>query len=387
MFNKYDIPKVLHWLFALVLLIVIFTAIMNTTFYSKEAIMETFLFSFPNIELFNVGAADQLFIARMERRAGWVFHFWSGCLLFGIILARIFTAKNKTIFQWSVYLTMIVMFGTGIPLFIRVDVEIPMYIQNIARDIHFYSAWIFAVICTWHIVMVIYNENKNKSNKISKHFHFKKLSLIFLVAASLSTTDLLKASETKNHYELAMNYYTGKSGGVMISKVMPNCPYDNCQKADMMRKKMQIKEVNGESIFMVKKRDIKSALFFFEKSSFEDKEKRASSKALKILLGAINYKDKNTDAMLLKLLKKEFNLDIEQYKVKLKKILLSSYENRSCYGTFKYAQFIERDYLGLFKLKPNDSLLVYKDTFKVCPSTRMEKLMANSKIKQLSKEK
>jgi len=387
MFKIYDISKILHWVFVPVLLAVVFTAIMNTTFFSKEAIMESFKFSFPNVDLYEVGAADQLFIARMERRVGWVFHFWSGCVLFSIIVGRYLSCKNKTLFQYLVYSTIFVMFLTGMPLFIRVDVDIPMYIQDLARNIHFYSAWFFGIVCVSHIFAVIYRENKFKENKISKHFHFKKYSFLIAIVFAAALNQPLQAGEKISHYELGMKYYKGEIGGVTISKIMPNCPYDACKKAEMMKKKFKIKEVDGNDIMFIKKRDFKTALFFLEKSALEDSHKKGADKALKMLLSNLNYKDKRPEEFLVKNLMQEYQITLDEYKTKVKNLLINSQKIKSCYGSFKYAQFIEKNYLDLFQTNDEKLLAAYQTAFNSCPGTRMEKMMANSKIKQLSKDK
>ena len=385
MFKIYDISKILHWVFVPVLLAVVFTAIMNTTFFSKEAIMESFKFSFPNVDLYEVGAADQLFIARMERRVGWVFHFWSGCVLFSIIIGRYLSCKNKTLFQYLVYSTIFAMFLTGMPLFIRVDIDIPMYIQDLARNIHFYFAWFFGLVCVSHIFAVIYRENKFKENKISKHFHFKKYSFLIAIGFAAALNQPLQAGEKISHYELGMKYYKGEIGGVTISKIMPNCPYDACKKAQMMKKKFKIKEVDGNDVMFIKKRDLKTALFFLEKSAFLDNDKKGADKALKMLLGNLNYKDKTPEDFLVKNLMQEFEVTLDEYKIKVKKLLSSSQKIESCYGSFKYAQFIEEGYLNLFQTDKEKLLGAYQSAYDSCPGTRMEKMMANSKIKQLKK--
>lgn len=389
MFKNLNYKNILHWSFFIVLLAVSFSAIMNTTFYSKKSIMESFQFSFQIIELYEVGYADQLTIAKIERRDGWVFHFFTGSVLFSLLIFRFLNTfkKKKTIFQKSLYFSVLIMFTTGLPLYIRAFIDISIEIQNVSRIIHFNSAFFIGAIAIIHIFQIVRRENESQSkNSISKSFKFKNHSLLvaFIFLFTFSTQGY---SKDDKHFEIAMQYYKGDLGGTTISKLMPNCPYDNCKKAELMKKKMNVKDVDGKEMLFIKKRDLKTALFFFEKSIYEDGNSKAIDIALKMLLSNLNYKDSKADEFLLKKLDEEFKIGFDEYKKKVFDMLIAATSSKSCYGNFKYAQFIEKEYLQLFKYDKKIVLDAYGNTVKICGSMRMESILASSKMQQLQKNK
>ena len=372
--------KALHWLFFIVFLVVLGTAIMNTTFFSKEAIIESFKFSFPMRDIYNIGYADQLFIARIERRIGWVFHFWAGVALFAIAVVRyiLILKQKKSWFQHFFYYSMALMFISGLPLYIRAYIDIPQEYQDVSRTIHYYTAWLFGIASFGHIIKKVYEENKYKTSKISNMFHFKNIVLIALFLSIFNTSSIAK--EEQNHYDLAMAYYKGSIGGSKIKIEMPNCPYEECKKAQEMKKKMNIQTVEGKNIVTIMKKDLRLALFYFEKSIFEDKNKVAADKALKMLLGEANYKDEKIDDFLLKRLNTVFSINEEEYRQKVKRILEFFIDNPSCFGSYTLGNFIEKGYMGLFEYNNRKIFNAYNDAVNECPNNRMEKILASSKL-------
>jgi len=375
-----DYGKILHWLFLVFFLVLGFTAIMNTTFYSKEAIMETFEFSFPMVELYDVAASDKLFIARIERREGWVFHFWVGVGAFVLTLLRLYFVRKqkKSLLTKIFYITFIIMFLSGLPLFIRTYVEIEQSYQDIARFIHYYSSWVLVAYLVIHIGQVIYKENKKNSNSISNMMKFKKHLFVFALFTSMfvSNNNLL----ADENYDLAMKYKTGKIGSTTQKKIMPNCPYEYCKKAEEMKKKMNVKVENDTQTYKLVIKDLKSALMYFNKSIEESNNPKSVKEALDILLKSINFKDKKLNEYLVHKMEEDLGVSVEQYKKLIRIYLTKSYEFKECRGSFYYAQFIEKGYVDIFT-KVDNVKDIYANVSNYCNSIPFLKMQAQAKAK------
>lgn len=378
--------KITHWILFLVMIVIAYTAIMNTTFFSKEAIMSSFDISFQALEIFDVGKADQLFIARLERRIGWTWHFWAGVaasviVIISFIRNMIIKRKiNKGLKVLYTYTT--VMLLTGIPLWIRTYYDIPQEQQDIARAIHHYTSYTVAIVFILHIAFMIYKENKEDRPLISNMFRFKNS---FIVAAILSSllagTTNLKAEEKINHFEIAMAFYKGEKGATIKTMTLPSCPYDFCKNADKMKEKMGVTKENGTEVIQIKKVDLKKALFFFQKSAYEDNNKEALDRALKLVLGELNYKDKTLDSYLVKSLKERLDLTPEEYKVVLKSILSKAEELNTCYTSFKIAQFKEHGYMNIYD-KSGSEKEYYKMAARICKKDKYEYVYSLGKIRE-----
>lgn len=385
--------KIVHWFMFIVFLVVAATAIMNTTFYSKESIMETFKFSFPMLDIYDIGSADKLFIARIERREGWVFHFFGGCLLFGLailsliwFLIRSKTQKLSTMAKRMIMFTFVgisVMFVSGLPLYVRAFIDIAQEHQDFARAVHYYMAYGFWAVVIIHIAGVIYKENKEGTNKISNMF---KLTSLFIVSALLVgfNTQVIAKEVQKNevsHYDIGMAFYTGERGAKVEIKNLPNCPYDFCKNAELMKKKFGVEEAEGDKTIEIKNPDMKKALFFLQKGAYEDKDERAMEMAIKIMLGEVNYKDKTVDAYLLKNLEKNLGYEnIDQYSLALRNLLLLGSKSNNCYIQFKVGEFKEYGYMQIFERDKKSARPHYLKAVSTCNEGRFEKMLAKSKL-------
>lgn len=385
--SKYG--KIVHWMLFLTFLVIAYTCIMNTTFFSKEEIMSTFDFSFPILDIYDLGAADKLFIARIERRLGWVWHFWAGVIAFVLVLSLfIHNLKNKEMKMSKGKITLygfsLIMFLSGLPLYIRTFINIPQKYQDIARFIHHYSAFIVGAIIIAHIIMVVYKENKNGTSKISNMLKFNSsaLSIILLTSSLLLVgTTKLSADEKIDHYKIGMAFLKGDKGATIKTQVMPNCPYDFCKNGDIMKKKMGVEDkLDGTNIVKIKEVDLKKALYFFEKSAFEDNNKDGLDRALKILLGELDYKDKVFDPYLIKSLKKNLDITPDEYKIIVKNVLNKAEELKGCYSKYKLAEFKEYGYLDIFKGKEEESKGDYEKVTHNCPNGSFEYTIAINKI-------
>jgi len=183
--------RLLHWSGVILFISLFFTALMNEFWYSKESIMATFDFSYQMLGLDNLDVDEQLFIARMERRDGWNWHFWLGIglsVVFFIKLIKLGLGKlkfHKTLNIYFIVLTTL-MFFTGLVLYFRINADIDFdiesiylnyengtlymsqYLIDISRTIHKYTSWIFGVSVILHISKIIYLENTKRPGIISR---------------------------------------------------------------------------------------------------------------------------------------------------------------------------------------------------------------------------
>lgn len=83
------IYKINHWILFLSFLGLVATALAADFFFSKEAIMKSFEISLPQLNI-SIPPADRLFIARIERRITWDWHFYSGIIFTIAILLVLF---------------------------------------------------------------------------------------------------------------------------------------------------------------------------------------------------------------------------------------------------------------------------------------------------------
>jgi len=160
--SLYRIRRFLHLVAILAFLLTIFLAFMNEGWFSKEAIMESFSFSLPFTGN-NIAQADQFFIARMLRREGWEWHFWAGSIMtLSLVLIALLSYMGKNItnklkqFAYLVAMMAMVLFISGFPLWIRAYTEVSMDIQDVARKIHYYSAWLFGLTILAHTLYSVF---------------------------------------------------------------------------------------------------------------------------------------------------------------------------------------------------------------------------------------
>jgi Ni,Fe-hydrogenase I cytochrome b subunit len=183
--------RITHWLIVIAFIALVFTSLMNEFWYSKESIIESLRFSYPMLGLEDLFPDEELFIARIERRFGWLWHFWIGVFFFANFLIMFIYSvyikrkKNKKLRNYMFILALI-MFSTGLPLFFRSFIttdfaatEIYLYSKDgvwfisqglidLARSIHKYSSYLFVISVIAHIFNIIYKENTYNSGIVSK---------------------------------------------------------------------------------------------------------------------------------------------------------------------------------------------------------------------------
>lgn len=178
--RKYLIAeRIIHWGSFFLILGLIGTAIMNTQYYSKEAIMESFQFSMPLVNLQDVDLASQLFIARYERRIVWDHHFIMGVFALALIIPWLYLfltkpkkpSKAMQITFWTYFSLFMTFAFTGIVLHIGNWVEVDYDFRENMRIVHHYAYYVFYAWIFAHILHVVYRTIKSKADIIGFMIH------------------------------------------------------------------------------------------------------------------------------------------------------------------------------------------------------------------------
>lgn len=175
--------RIIHWMTVGLTMGLIFTAVMNINYYSKEDIMESFDFSFPFSGLHDVDLSAQLFIARYERRIVWDHHFIMGVLLLSITLPKLFMytffnnkSKYVNLIFFSYFAIFITMAITGTILHLQNWMEINYDFRENARDVHHYAYYAMLAWIPIHVGYIIYKTITTKKDIIGRMIHSGKRS-------------------------------------------------------------------------------------------------------------------------------------------------------------------------------------------------------------------
>jgi len=185
------ITRITHWLIVIAFMSLIFTAVMNEFWYSKEQIIESLRFSYPMLGLEDLYPDEELFIARIERRFGWLWHFWIGIFFFiNFLIMFLYSLyikrkKNRELRNY-LFILALIMFSSGLPLFFRSFITTDFAAQDLflytkdgiwyisqglidlTRSIHKYTSYLFVVSVILHIINIIYKENTYNKGIVSK---------------------------------------------------------------------------------------------------------------------------------------------------------------------------------------------------------------------------
>lgn len=128
-------------------------------FFSKEAIMGSFTYSLPKVGL-NISPLDQLFIARMERRFAWEWHFFSGIgaivAYLSLLTAALYTKKKRKYHLLFFWFFLIFAFS-GVAMYFRADGYLNEESIYYLRKLHRYTSFIFAAAIVFHLHSVFKN--------------------------------------------------------------------------------------------------------------------------------------------------------------------------------------------------------------------------------------
>jgi len=347
------------------------TALAANFFFAKEAIMESFAFSLPAIDI-EIPPSDQLFIARVARRDTWEIHFWIGVILgvVGIAKFALFMLKQKThkfLNSFSFGL-IVILFVSGFPLYLRIYFDVSAEIQQVARSVHFYTVWILVLFFVIHIISMIAKENKNNPGIISNMFQFK--SFIFLIFLVIPTQNIASDWEKDPDYLRAMDYKSGKIGTKESNKTIKNCPYAKCDEVsdDINR---NVKTIN------IKTKNYPRMIAHLKKSV--DKGNPLSAKVLaKFLIGRIDYRSKIPDPTLIKIGERDTGMKYADYLLLAQKSLQISADAKDCYSMYNLAEFQRKGLLG-FEKDAKKSKKLYQEVLKNCDKNSFFYIMSQKR--------
>lgn len=396
------IEKIIHWIVFLSFLGLLASSLAADFFFSKEAIMKSFVLSLPMVNT-DIPPADQLFIARLERRDTWDIHFYFG-VVFGLsitIWTLVNIIKKKTVMLFTkiiLFLSGLTLFTTGTLLFLRLYIHITPDQFELLKNIHHYGYRVFVVMLVFHILSAIYKENTTKSGVISGMLNFRKGNILSTIALVVLFTslfpNLLQARDVvkkdiksdlavwanDDDYINGTMYLEGKKGAASIIKEISNCPYDKCKSEDVNKTSF------GTHRIEIKKPDFVKGIALLSTSSAK-LNVLACDKLLKFLAGRIDYKSKYPNEFLLIRLKTDTNLDYEKYKnLVAKTIEEGTRSGKSCYSQYLAAELYENGSLG-FPLSRNMAIKKYENASQICPKDSMFRLLSVSKTNTLHIQK
>lgn len=363
--------KLLHWMIFLCFVALGMTALAANYFFSKEAIMESFAFSLPALDI-EIAPSDQLFIARVARRDTWEIHFWIGAI-FGILaIAKfaLFMLKQRThkplnSFSFILILTLLL---SGLPLYLRIYFDISADIQQVARGVHFYTAWALVAFFVIHLISVIVKENKNNPGIISNMFQFK--SFIFIIFLVLPTQNIASDWAKDPDYLRAMDYKNGKIGAKDSNKTIKNCPYAKCNEVsdDINR---NVKTIN------IKTKNYPRMVAHLKKSV--DRGNPLAAKVLaKFLIGRIDYRSKIPDPTLIKIGERDTGMQYADYLLLAQKSLQIAADAKECYSMYNLAEFQRKGLLG-FKKDAKKAKKLYQEVLKSCDKNSFFYMMSQKR--------
>ncbi len=374
--------KILHWLIFLAFLILICTAVAANVLFSKEAIMQSFSFSLPAIDI-EIPPADQLFVARVERRATWVIHFWAGALFFGFGLFRfLLFLRGKRVHKFLNSLTftlILLLFVSGVPLYIRIYVDIPVEIQQFARSVHYIFAWTMGLFVMLHIGWVIWQENGKKPGIVSQMFRFKgSFWTLTLVMGSAFMTPLHALKwENDPDYQRAVAYMEGKIGTSTMTKSIKNCPYAKCDEvADSVDRNVKM---------ITRKTKNYPRMVAHFKKSVDKGNPLAAAKLAKFLIGRIDYRSNVPDPTLIKIGERDTGMQYADYVALAKKALALAASHHDCYSMYKLAEFLRKGQMG-YTPDAKRAKGYYTEVVNRCDPKSFFVMMSRGRIKKLTKD-
>ena len=171
-------------------------------------------------------------------------------------------------------------------------------------------------------------------------------------------------------YEDAKRYLNGELGVKIITKRMPNCPYEKCD---------EVADRDGLRTFHYKTKDFKTAIILLRKS-IRTGNTEASSETIKLLKQYLNYKDTKPDSFLLKKCNDELGLGLSEYRQLFLEAASVLKTASKCEGYFTLAEITELGLLG--KERDIDTAKnFYAGAVKNCPNSSFESQISIQKLK------
>lgn len=383
------IYKINHWVLVLSFLGLIATSLAADFFFSKQAIMQSFEFSLGNLGIM-ISPVDQLFIARIERRITWDYHFYVGILFFVSLVISIVRSKDRNLFDDKfskvlkesiifMYISGLVLFFSGLIMYLRLYFPLEDSYFSTLKNIHNIAKWSFVFFVVMHIISVIKLENSTRKGIVSNMFRASiTISMLIFafngVNAKADTDEVNRDKWLKDSdYIRGMMYLKGLAGVETVLKEITNCPYEKCRKSDVTND-----QVLSTVTIEIKKPDfkeaVKSLLISTKNGNF-----LAADKLVDFLITRVDYKNSIPDPYILELLEKDLAINYQQYKEIMVKAIETGEIGKGCTSTFIGASAYEKGYFGLEKNQGKAKIL-YKKASDNCPSDNYYNILAKSKL-------
>jgi len=195
------------------------------------------------------------------------------------------------------------------------------------------------------------------------------LSLLSIAMAEISQRDIWIQDDD---YINGIMYLKGEKGFTSIQKVLDNCPYDKCKKSEISTMDLQ-----NITKYTIKVPDFNKAISLLSKSAFNG-NLLSREALLEFLLSRTNYKSPVMNNYLEGLLKKDTGLYKKEYIRLVTNLIKSMPIERSCYGNYIAATFLENGYLG-FNKDLKSSKARYLMAYNTCASGNMYKMLSKGK--------
>lgn len=375
------IYKINHWILFFSFLGLVTTSLAAEFFFSKQAIMQSFEFSLGNLGIM-ISPVDQLFIARIERRNTWDYHFYVGIVFFISLAISIIRTKDistSRILKESIrfmYISGLVLFASGLIMYFRLYFILEDSYFSLLKTIHNFAKWSFIVFVITHIATIIKLENTSRKGIISNMFRATVIAAMLILSFNGINANADEVNRDKwlldENYTKGMMYLKGSAGVQTILKEIANCPYEKCRKSDVTNDDV-LRTVTIE----IKKPDYKEAVKLLNTSAMNGNF-LAADKLVDFLITRVDYKNSIPDSYILELLDRDLGINYEQYKTMLLNAFKVGSSSKGCSSSYLYAESYEKGYLGLNKDNKRAKEL-YSIASDNCPSENFYSILAKSK--------
>lgn len=199
----------------------------------------------------------------------------------------------------------------------------------------------------------------------------KKTLILISITASLP---LLASTNSEKNYETGMVYLNGERGVTMVTKIMPNCPYEKCA---------EVLDRDGTHAFSYPKKDLSSAMKYLGHAMKENHPK-AAKEVLNLLQRRLNWKEPKFDGYLVARMKEDIGFGSEEFKTNMLLSIKVLQANRVCDGYLIGGEIYEKGYLGA-RQNNTSAKTLYSKAVEVCPKDSFNGMIAGQKLKDISK--
>lgn len=197
---------------------------------------------------------------------------------------------------------------------------------------------------------------------------------VFILSGLLSL-HLCASNNSDYNYELGMAYLNGDRGVTMVTKMIPNCPYEKC--AEVLNR-------DGTHTFSYPKKDLKSAMKYLGRAMKENHPK-AAKEVLNLLQRRINWKEPKFDGYLVAHMQEDIGIGKDEFKDNMLTAVKVLQSNKVCEGFALGAEIQEKGYLDV-KINDGAAKLLYAKAVDVCAPDSFSGMIASQKLKDLSKK-